>query len=114
MFKMLLSAGIDYSKPIEDAGQKLMFGGEMVLLGMAAVFSVLFTIFLSLMIFKFVFSGQSKKKAEKKEDAPVYVAPAAPTPAADEEIVAVIAAAIAMAEAESSGTKFKVVSFRRV
>ena len=33
---------------------------------------------------------------------------------ADEEIVAVIAAAIAMAESENSGLKFKVVSFRRI
>ena len=32
----------------------------------------------------------------------------------DEEIVAVIAAAIAMAESESNGLKFKVVSFRRI
>ncbi len=31
----------------------------------------------------------------------------------DEEIVAVIAAAIAMAESESDGLKFRVVSFRR-
>ena len=34
--------------------------------------------------------------------------------AADEEIVAVIAAAIAMAESESNGLKFRVVSFRRI
>ncbi len=32
----------------------------------------------------------------------------------DEEIIAVIAAAIAMAESESNGLKFKVVSFRRI
>ena len=32
----------------------------------------------------------------------------------DEEIIAVIAAAIDMAESESSGLKFKVVSFRRI
>ena len=31
----------------------------------------------------------------------------------DEEIIAVIAAAIAMAESESNGLKFRVVSFRR-
>ena len=32
----------------------------------------------------------------------------------DEEFIAVIAAAIAMAESESDGLKFKVVSFRRI
>lgn len=35
-------------------------------------------------------------------------------PDQDEEIIAVIAAAIAMAESENSGLKFKVVSFRRI
>ena len=114
MFKMLLSAGIDYSKPIEDVGQKLMFGGEMVLLGMGAVFSVLFIIFLSLTLFKFAFAKNGSSKPKKAEIAPTPVTPAAPVTSTDEEIVAVIAAAIAMAEAESSGTKFRVVSFRRV
>ena len=32
----------------------------------------------------------------------------------DEEIIAVIAAAIAMAESENNGLKFRVVSFRRI
>ncbi len=36
------------------------------------------------------------------------------TSSADEEIVAVITAAVAMAEAESDGLKFRVVSFRRI
>ena len=40
-------------------------------------------------------------------------APVVPVVQNDNEIVAVIAAAIAAAEAESDGTKFRVVSFRR-
>ena len=52
-----------------------------------------------------------KAKDEKAEPAPVYQAPAASD---DEEIIAVIAAAIAMAENECGGNKqFRVVSFKR-
>lgn len=36
------------------------------------------------------------------------------TESANEEIIAVIAAAIAMAESENNGLKFRVVSFRRI
>ena len=48
--------------------------------------------------------------------APAPVAPvvvAAPTVNEDEELIAVLAAAIAMAESENLGAKFRVVSFRR-
>ena len=41
------------------------------------------------------------------------VLPVAATATSDDEIVAVIAAAIAMAESENSGLKFRVVSFKR-
>ena len=105
---------MDYTKPITDFGEALGFGGMMILIGMAAVFSVLFIIFLSLVVFKYAFQGVSAKKSEPK----VVVQAPAPVEtnvqSADEEIVAVISAAIAMAESESSGVKFRVVSFRRV
>lgn len=94
--------------------EKLMYGGQMLLLGMGAVFAVLLIIYLCLVIFKSVFSKVSTPK-EKVEAMPVVMAPKQTVSAsADEEIVAVIAAAIAMAESESSGVKFRVVSFRRV
>ena len=62
------------------------------------------------------------EEAGSVASAPVFTAPAAPvvpvqevvqTTTSDAEIVAVIAAAIAMAESESIGTKFQVVSFKR-
>ena len=61
-------------------------------------------------------AGQSisENKQKKELEAEPVVEPVAVTANNDEEIVAVIAAAIAMAESESNGIKFKVVSFRRV
>ena len=107
---------IDYTKPVEGFGDKLSFGGTMVLVGMLAVFAVLFVIYLSLVIFKFAFNNVNEKKEDKSD----FVLPATivkDEPAAassNDEIVAVIAAAIAMAESEANGVKFRVVSFKRV
>ncbi len=112
---MLLTNTMDYSQPIADISDKLSFGGMMLLIGVLAVFSVLAIIWLALTIFKFVFQSISEKK-EKATPKTEVVIPEAPVVVSnpDEEIVAVIAAAIAMAESESDGIKFKVVSFRRV
>ena len=114
MDKILLDATkMDYSKEIPGFIDKLTFGGTMLLIGMLAVFAVLFVIYLSLVLFKFCF----KEKSAKKTAEPVVTAPATPavtTYSNDEEIVAVISAAIAMAESEAGGKQFRVVSFRRV
>ena len=111
---MLLSNTIDYSQPIAGLGDKLSFGGMMLLIGVAAVFSVLTIIWLALTIFSAVFKNISEGKQKKAVEAEPVVEPVAATTNTDEEIVAAIAAAIAMAESESDGIKFKVVSFRRV
>lgn len=100
----------DYTKPVESFVDRLRFGGSMLLLGMAIVFAVLVIIWGSLSIFKLYFSKYEAKPKEVVEP-PVTPAPVAVTD--DGEIVAVIAAAIAAAEAESDGTKFRVVSFKR-
>ena len=112
---MLLTNTMDYSQPITGFSEKLSFGGMMVLVGVLAVFSVLAIIWLALVIFKAVFNSISAKKENAATKTEVVV-PEAPATVADpdEEIVAVIAAAIAMAESESDGIKFRVVSFRRV
>lgn len=94
-------------------GEKLSFGGSTVLLGMGSVFAVLGIIFAVLMIFKYVFTNLEAKKKPAKEE-PVAVITPAPVYTDDSEIIAVIAAAIAMAESESEDNiKFRVVSFRR-
>ena len=115
----------DYSKPIIDysnfdlaqLGQAAGFGGAMVLIGMLTVFTVLCLLWACLVVFKIVFHDLPEKRAKKLADKTVDLVEAVPVAenvtSQDDEIVAVIAAAIAMAESESSGIKFKVVSFKR-
>ncbi|MBP3591026.1 MAG: OadG family protein [Clostridia bacterium] len=100
--------------PLEILG----FGAKMMGIGMLAVFSVLCLLWGALTLFKiFFYDLPAKKKTENEApEAPAPAAPAvAPIPAAneDEELIAVLAAAIAMAESECIGAKFRVVSFRR-
>lgn len=114
----LLSVSPDqYDQPIRDTlgwAEALGFGGQMLLLGMAAIFAVLGIIWALLTVFKLVFTNAPAKEkkpapsqATSPQEAPVYTA-------SDSEIVAVIAAAIAMAESEcGENIKFRVVSFKR-
>ena len=101
---------MDPTAKIDNFWERLTFGGSMLLIGIAVVFAVLIIIWASLAVFKIYFANGEKK-------APVEEAPVTPVEQAavpqDTEIVAVIAAAIAAAESESNGIKFKVVSFRR-
>ena len=106
---------VDITKPIDNFGDKFLYGGQMLLIGMATVFAVLVILLIALTLFKFFFHdlpARSKKTKEvKAEPAPVYQAPASDE---NEELIAVIAAAIAMAENEFGGNKqFRVVSFKR-
>lgn len=65
-------------------------------------------------IYKTKFANSDKNIEQNEEVADVVPANNENNASLDEEIVAVIAAAIAMAESESNGLKFKVVSFRRI
>jgi sodium pump decarboxylase gamma subunit len=98
---------------VSQLGNAALFGGAMVLIGMATIFAVLCLLWGCLAIFKLVFHDLPAKRAEKvvAEAAPTVVVEQ--TTSNDDEIIAVIAAAIAMAESEASGTKFRVVSFKR-
>jgi sodium pump decarboxylase gamma subunit len=93
--------------------EALSFGGQMVLLGMGVVFSVLAIIWLVLTIFKSIFNNVDNKSSQAAPAVESVPVPAVPSATADAEIVAVIAAAIAMAESENNGLSFRVVSFRR-
>ena len=117
-----LIAGVeDYGSPLYTDGISmdellniLSFGGTILLIGILTVFAVLIIIWVALVLFRFAFSADRTKKKTKIETAEAPVeAPVFVSQSADEEIVAVIAAAIAMAESESNGMKFRVVSFRR-
>ena len=107
---------IDYTKPIEGFGNKLSFGGEMLLLGMGTVFSVLIIIMISMYLFKlFLHDIPAKRKADEVKAPTVYTqTDSVPVATDNDEIIAVIAAAIAMAESETQGAKFRVVSFKRI
>ena len=115
----------DFSKPIVDfsnfefsqLGDALVFGGAILLIGVATVFAVLCVLWLFLVLFRLVFNQAPAKKASKKNQATTATQTenvANNISTNDTELIAVIAAAIAMAESENSGTKFRVVSFKRV
>lgn len=101
---------------VSQLGKAALFGGAMVLIGMATIFGVLCILWACLALFKVVFHDLPAKKANKAatvaEAAPI-VTSASSAAANDDEIVAVIAAAIATAESENSGLRFRVVSFKR-
>ena len=107
----------NYAEKITDLGDALLFGGAMVLIGMATIFSVLIIIWISLVVLKFFLHDIPAERKAHKAEKPVEITPEpvayAPTPTNNDEIVAVIAAAIAAAESEDSGLKFRVVSFKR-
>ena len=116
--------GIDKTLPIVDfsnfdvsqLGDALIFGGAVLLIGMATVFAVLCILWAFLGIFKLVFHDLPKNKAEKGTKFVDLDNQVTQTVVHDtnEELVAVIAAAIAAAESDNTGIKFKVVSFRKV
>ena len=89
----------------------LLLGLQVVLIGMAAVFAVLTVIWGCISLLSLALS---KKKEGKKEEAPApQPAVSAPVATGGDEIIAVIAAAIAAAESDAPGCKFRVVSFNR-
>lgn len=115
----------DFSKPIIDYSdfefdmltETLLFGGSILLIGMITIFAVLCILWLCLALFKIVFHDLPEKRASKK---PVELTPVfeeeihTEVVNNDEEIIAVITAAIAMAESDNSDMKFRVVSFKRI
>ena len=114
--------GIDYSKQVVDfanfdASQlwdAFVFGGTMLLIGMVTIFAVLGLLWLFLTLFKVAFHDiPAKKKAKPQETAPISAPVVEAKKDNADEVIVAIAAAIAMAESESSDVKFKVVSFRR-
>ena len=101
----------DYTQPIEKFSDRILFGAEMILIGLAVVFAVLMLIWGILALYKNILVNKSKAKNVSVVSQPIVEEPVCPP--AEEEIVAVIAAAIAAAESETNGIKFRVVSFRR-
>lgn len=122
MMYYALSANVD-TKYKAFSGEAWSEAGKVTLLGMGMIFAVLALLWLVLAVFKvlFVKNGAKKTAQEKKETAPV--AETVPAPVAkssdDEELIAVITAAIAAYRASEEGMDsaqadgFRVVSFKR-
>ena len=124
-FYALLSTNVDYT-----IGEKFSLGGQMLLIGMGVIFSVLLLLWGALELFHYLCatlpermkakkSGVAPAPKEPKPEKPQKVKPSpapvaqAAAPAADTELIAVITAAIAASENAPVGS-FRVVSFRRV
>ena len=106
---------IDVTKPLESAADKFSYGGQMLLIGMSVVFSVLLLLWGALELFHLVVSTIEKKRTKAPAPKPAAV-PAVEDAASDDEseLVAVMAAAIAAASEENPEGSFRVVSFRRI
>ena len=107
----------DYASKIIDTHglvETLGFGGTILLVGMVAVFAVLGLLLAALMIFNYVFHGRAITPVKSEATVSAPVIEQAPVVVSDDgEIIAAIAAAIAMAESETTGLKYRVVSFKR-
>ena len=108
------SGKLDMNLKPESFEERLEYALQGTATGMIMVFAVLGLLCLILYGSKYVFYDIPNKK---KIPDTVVVTPSVqeipPETKDDSEIIAVIAAAIATAEAESNGAKFRVVSFRR-
>lgn len=109
---------IDVTKPLESAAEKFSYGGQMLLIGMSVVFSVLLILWGALELFHLIVTklpaALEKKRAKAGESTPAPQTVAAVTDDDETELVAVFAAAIAAATEENPEGSFRVVSFRRV
>lgn len=104
-------------------GERLVFGGEVTLIGILIVFSVLAALWGVLILFKkFFYDIPEKKKAAQAAAAPTAVpAPVPSEPAVaeaedDTQLIAVITAAIAAYNSDkgAGALPFRVVSYKRV
>ena len=99
--------------------QRFLTGSKVLLIGMCTVFAVLSIIWFCLYLIRLLLGritpSVKKTAAPAPTTTPAPVASVAVAPvSAEGELIAVIAAAIAAAEAESGKTGFRVVSFHRV
>ena len=130
---MIVNNALAASSGAADLGgafspERWVYAGQMTLLGMGMVFSVLAILWIVLSLFKVFFvkreeEPQKNEAAVEKAEKPVEIAPVvtqAPVLAhTDEEIVIILTAAVAAyiesdGQSESYAGGFRVVSFRRV
>ena len=102
-------------------GDRALLAGQMVLIGVGAVFGVLAILWGCLVLFRKLLSAHiDDEPAPAPAPAPAPVAPvvpAAPAAADDDAVIAAITAAVAATLAEENGgvaPAFRVVSYRKV
>lgn len=107
-----------------SVGEKLSIGGQVTLLGMGTVFSVLILLWFLVEVLHMLLGHKTEKKPvvinKAESPAPAPVMPSAPVvnttpePSAEDDlaVIAVITAAIAAASGQSPSS-FRVVSFKR-
>ena len=94
--------------------EALSTGGKVTVLGLAIVFSVLIVLMLILMLFKVIFYKDPKKDTVKVEEtAPVQTVEVSEPQMNEEELIAVITAAIA-ASLNTSTYNLQIKSYRRI
>ena len=110
---MELSEALITGKGITLA-EALSTGGKVTVLGLAIVFSVLIVLMLILMLFKVIFYKDPKKDTVKVEEtAPVQTVEVSEPQMNEEELIAVITAAIA-ASLNTSTYNLQIKSYRRI
>ena len=124
---MLLEVDVNsYMNSDLSLSERLSLGGQMIVLGLGTVFTVLALIWFCLFLFRLFFHDIPQKRRIAREaaqnenavtPAPEDASAEAPVQASDEnELIAVICAAISAArasEGEASQASFRVVSFKR-
>ena len=94
--------------------EALSTGGKVTVLGLEIVFSVLIVLMLILMLFKVIFYKDPKKKTVKVEEtAPVQTVEVTEPQMNEEELIAVITAAVA-ASLNTSTYNLQIKSYRRI
>ena len=117
MFTALYVAGQDMGGAF--SAERLALAGQMTLIGMGMIFAVLSLLWAVLAIFKIVFARPKKEKtvAPVAAPAPVEETVVEEDASNDDELVAVITAAVAaymaQEEPDAAPNGFRVVSFRR-
>ena len=101
-------------------GDRAMLAGQMILIGVGAVFGVLTILWGVLALFRRLLVARigedAPAEAPKPVAAPAPVAVATPAPSNDDAVIAAITAAVAATLAEENGgavPAFRVVSYRR-
>ena len=101
-------------------GDRAMLAGQMILIGVGAVFGVLAILWGVLELFRRLLAARigedAPAEAPKPVAAPAPVAVATPAPSNDDAVIAAITAAVAATLAEENGgavPAFRVVSYRR-